>query len=121
MAIANTAALKALWSTYGFGFSADSCRLYIMSEYSSRASLACTFSGTQTNSQPATHADTDKAKPLKEPKILRTEQELRQRGGRRRDRERDLGADCLEQRSGNKQPGGERGDRKSRRAVAELK
>eukprot|EP00965_Chrysotila_dentata_P188521 6172785-Pleurochrysis_carterae.AAC.2 len=34
----------------------------------------------------------DKAKPLKKPRILRTEQELRQRGARLRDR--DLGADC---------------------------
>eukprot|EP00965_Chrysotila_dentata_P017687 587954-Pleurochrysis_carterae.AAC.3 len=57
--------------------------------------------------------------PLKEPRILRTEQELRLRGARRRNR--DLGADCLEQKSGNKQRGGKRGDRKSRRAVAELK
>eukprot|EP00965_Chrysotila_dentata_P118949 3933151-Pleurochrysis_carterae.AAC.2 len=56
---------------------------------------------------------------MKEPRILRTEQKLRQRGARWRDR--DLGADCLERRSGNKQRGGERGDRESRRAVAELK
>eukprot|EP00965_Chrysotila_dentata_P197404 6178167-Pleurochrysis_carterae.AAC.1 len=62
---------------------------------------------------------TDKAKPLKELGILRTEKELRQRGARRRNR--DLGADCFERRSGNGQRGGECGDRKSRRAVAELK
>eukprot|EP00965_Chrysotila_dentata_P073194 2418533-Pleurochrysis_carterae.AAC.2 len=57
---------------------------------------------------------TDRAKPLNEPRLLRTEQELRQRGARRRDR--DFGANCLERRSGNKQRGGESGDRKSRRA-----
>eukprot|EP00965_Chrysotila_dentata_P070479 2329025-Pleurochrysis_carterae.AAC.1 len=61
----------------------------------------------------------DEAKPLKEPRIFRTEQELRQRGARRRDR--DLGEDCLERRSCNEQRGGERGDWKSKRAVAELK
>eukprot|EP00965_Chrysotila_dentata_P044778 1488414-Pleurochrysis_carterae.AAC.3 len=43
---------------------------------------------------------------------------LRQRGARRRDYA--LGADCLEQRSDNQKRGGECGDRKSRRAVAEL-
>eukprot|EP00965_Chrysotila_dentata_P242826 6205075-Pleurochrysis_carterae.AAC.3 len=53
---------------------------------------------------------TDTAKPLKEPKILRTKQALRQRGARRRDQ--DLGIDCLERRSGNNQRGGEHGDRK---------
>eukprot|EP00965_Chrysotila_dentata_P253184 6211108-Pleurochrysis_carterae.AAC.1 len=43
----------------------------------------------------------DTAKPLKEPRIFRTdEQELRQRGARRRDQ--DLGADGLERRSSNK-------------------
>eukprot|EP00965_Chrysotila_dentata_P197970 6178521-Pleurochrysis_carterae.AAC.1 len=62
---------------------------------------------------------TDKAKPLKETKILRTEQELRQQGARLRDR--DLGTDCIERRSGNKQRGGKRGDRKKRRAAAELR
>eukprot|EP00965_Chrysotila_dentata_P075551 2495283-Pleurochrysis_carterae.AAC.3 len=40
---------------------------------------------------------TDKAKPQKEPSILRTEHELRQQGARRR--YRDLGLDCLERRS----------------------
>eukprot|EP00965_Chrysotila_dentata_P149192 4927178-Pleurochrysis_carterae.AAC.2 len=43
-------------------------------------------------------------KPLKEPRILRAEHELRQRGARRRDR--DLRADCLERRSGSLQRGG---------------
>eukprot|EP00965_Chrysotila_dentata_P241515 6204327-Pleurochrysis_carterae.AAC.1 len=42
---------------------------------------------------------TGNAKPLKDPSILRTECELRQQGARRRDG--DLGADCLERRSGN--------------------
>eukprot|EP00965_Chrysotila_dentata_P078851 2600300-Pleurochrysis_carterae.AAC.2 len=79
----------------------------------SGVSLACTFSGIQIHSYSPVY--TDKAKPpLKEPRTLRTEQELRQRGARRRDR--DLGVDCLKRRSGNKQRGGERGDRKSRRA-----
>eukprot|EP00965_Chrysotila_dentata_P055170 1830825-Pleurochrysis_carterae.AAC.4 len=48
-------------------------------------SFARTLSRTQINSQPAIY--TDKAKPLKAPRILRTEKELRQRGARRQDRD----------------------------------
>eukprot|EP00965_Chrysotila_dentata_P179171 5917030-Pleurochrysis_carterae.AAC.1 len=51
--------------------------------------------------------------------LLKTEQKLRQLGARQRDR--DLGADCFERKSVNKQRGGKRDNRKSRRAVAELK
>eukprot|EP00965_Chrysotila_dentata_P261155 6214157-Pleurochrysis_carterae.AAC.1 len=61
----------------------------------------------------------DKVKLLKETRTLRAEQELRQRAAKRRDR--DLGANCLERRSGNKQRGGEHGDRKKGRAAAELR
>eukprot|EP00965_Chrysotila_dentata_P179632 5931605-Pleurochrysis_carterae.AAC.1 len=78
-------------------------------------SLAFTSSGTRIHSP----IYKDKARPRKEPRILKIEQELRHRGHRRRDR--DLGADCLKRRSSNKRCGGERGDRKPRRAVAELK
>eukprot|EP00965_Chrysotila_dentata_P097956 3239249-Pleurochrysis_carterae.AAC.1 len=42
---------------------------------------------------------TENTKPTKDPSSLRTECELRQQGARRRDRE--LGADCFERRSGN--------------------
>eukprot|EP00965_Chrysotila_dentata_P217720 6190181-Pleurochrysis_carterae.AAC.7 len=58
---------------------------------------------------------TDNAKPPKDPIILRTQCALRQQGARRRDR--DLGANCLERRSGNQLRNGKRGDRKSGRAV----
>eukprot|EP00965_Chrysotila_dentata_P151810 5016651-Pleurochrysis_carterae.AAC.3 len=47
---------------------------------------------------------TDNAKPPKDPSILRAKRGLRQQGARRRDR--DLGADCLEQRSDNQLPDG---------------
>eukprot|EP00965_Chrysotila_dentata_P054545 1810163-Pleurochrysis_carterae.AAC.4 len=43
---------------------------------------------------------TEKPKALKEPRIIRAEHELRQRGAGRR--VRDLGADCLERRNGKK-------------------
>eukprot|EP00965_Chrysotila_dentata_P181377 5986538-Pleurochrysis_carterae.AAC.1 len=58
---------------------------------------------------------TDNAKPPKHPSILRTDYELRQHGPRRRDRE--LGANGLERRSGNQLRDGEHGDRKSGREV----
>eukprot|EP00965_Chrysotila_dentata_P151903 5019404-Pleurochrysis_carterae.AAC.1 len=54
---------------------------------------------------------TDNAKPPKYPSILGAEYELRQQGAWRRDR--DLGADCFERRSGNQLRDGARGGRKS--------
>eukprot|EP00965_Chrysotila_dentata_P007393 239795-Pleurochrysis_carterae.AAC.1 len=56
----------------------------------------------------------DNAKPPKEPSMLRAERKLRQQGPRRRDRY--LGADCPERRSGNQLLDGERGDRKAGQA-----
>eukprot|EP00965_Chrysotila_dentata_P201848 6180781-Pleurochrysis_carterae.AAC.5 len=73
-----------------------------------------TFPVTHINSQ-ASPLYTDNAKPPKDDSILGTKCELRQQGARRRDR--DLGADCLERRSGNQLCGEERGDRNSGRAV----
>eukprot|EP00965_Chrysotila_dentata_P198667 6178939-Pleurochrysis_carterae.AAC.3 len=74
-----------------------------------------TFLVAQINLKPAIYS-TDNAKPPKDPNILRTEHsELRQQGARRQDR--DLRADCLERRSGNPLRDGERGNRKSGRAV----
>eukprot|EP00965_Chrysotila_dentata_P261350 6214224-Pleurochrysis_carterae.AAC.1 len=56
---------------------------------------------------------TDNAKSPKDPSIPRTECGLRQQGARRRNR--DLGADCLERRSGSQLRDGKHGDRKSGR------
>eukprot|EP00965_Chrysotila_dentata_P202388 6181095-Pleurochrysis_carterae.AAC.3 len=62
---------------------------------------------------------TGNAKPPTDHSILSAERELRKQGARRRDR--DLGAGCLERRSGNQPGDRERGDRKSGRVVTKPK